>query len=118
MSTNILSDSSEVTPTSSYFGLPPIPSECIKKRRRRAYGLNTRANVYARDGHRCRRCGSAEGEVTRSYWFTPCLGRRELVEVRVRLVLHHVHAFSLGGCNHEHNLVALCERCNTELGVA
>ena len=75
--------------------------ECARKRRKRrkAEGLTgergstaasrkRRANVLARDGHRCRYCGAPA------------------------TVADHVKALALGGADTEENLVASCKPCN------
>ncbi len=54
-----------------------------------------RAFVIARDGARCRHCGTTED-----------------------LIADHVVARSRGGSHHPDNLQALCQRCNARKGVA
>lgn len=53
----------------------------------------TRAFVFDRDGHACRRCGSTED-----------------------LTLDHIHPWSLGGPDTPDNLQALCRPCNSRKG--
>jgi 5-methylcytosine-specific restriction endonuclease McrA len=61
----------------------------VRKRIRPA----TRAAVFARDGHRCRRCGSQDD-----------------------LSIDHIVSLVDGGTNRFRNLQTLCRACNVEKG--
>lgn len=57
--------------------------------KRRPVPRKVRAAIYARDGHRCRRCSSAE-----------------------RLTIDHIRPIARGGTDDTANLQTLCQPCN------
>lgn len=98
------------------YGIPrllqPLPRTCIRPRRKRYYARGVRQRVYERDGHRCIICHRGDGGVRQPD------GIVLYPPGTTWLTLHHVHAHTLGGCSHDHNLVTLCGDCNTQIGVA
>lgn len=92
----------------------PLGRNCIRSRRHRRYNRGVRERVYEAAAHRCVRCGKPEGRKV--------LGGHDddgpfyVFAEGPSLTLHHLHAFDHGGCNHAHNLVALCAPCNTLIG--
>lgn len=56
-----------------------------------------RLAIYLRDGLACAYCGSN-------------------IEDGVQLTLDHIHPHSLGGTNHESNLITCCQKCNSSRG--
>jgi 5-methylcytosine-specific restriction endonuclease McrA len=56
-----------------------------------------RLSIYLRDGLACAYCGSS-------------------IEDGTQLTLDHIQPYSLGGSNHETNLVTCCQKCNSSRG--
>lgn len=111
------------SPTDPPTGCPP---ECRRRpgRRRQPIAASVRAAVYARDGWRRKWCDAAAGDQSRPVlvWVPKRLKRyRNLPDsyrtYAVHLTLHHLYAHTLGGCDHAHNLLTLCNQCNSEAGV-
>lgn len=72
--------------------------ELIRRRniaRARKIPKSTRQYVLARDGYRCKMCGS-----------------------NYNLEIDHIYPFSLGGGNEESNLQVLCKSCNLSKGAS
>ncbi|MGA5638128.1 HNH endonuclease [Streptomyces cinereoruber] len=67
----------------------------------RQISAKTKRYVYERDGHMCRRCGTAAGE---RYADDP--------GSRARLTLGHVNPHKSGGGNSAEDLITECARCN------
>jgi hypothetical protein len=75
-----------------------LPAECVSgSPNRTPIPKVTRARVLRRDGYECWVCGTQDAD-------------------DARLAPHHVHSRHHGGCNHEHNLIALCGSCNSRFG--
>ena len=64
-------------------------------RRARKIPKSTRQYVLARDGYRCKMCGS-----------------------NYNLEIDHIYPFSFGGGNEESNLQVLCKSCNLSKGAS
>lgn len=72
---------------------PLQPTQPGARRRRRPIPAALRAAVYERDGHRCRRCGTADS-----------------------LSIDHVTPLARGGTDDSWNLQTLCLPCNLRKG--
>ncbi len=64
----------------------------------RAPTRKQRLRIMKRDGYRCRLCGA-----------------RPTDDVNVKLHLHHVRPFGIGGLTEDENLITICETCHNGL---
>lgn len=86
-------------PEETYSSRPLVVCRILRRarferfRNRQGFSAAQRGRIYARDGHRCRSCGSSRD-----------------------LSIDHIHPFSKGGCDEDWNLQTLCRPCNSRKG--